>query len=92
MLCDNTKKGEHLKNQGFCYYYQCERDFNRAIYNTKRSNKRQQNSKEIKNEAPAPKKLRSAVGTFDSNQCLFSKEPLHDTMRDSKDSFSKFRE
>ena len=76
LYCDlyNTvihKNGEVLKNEGFCYHYQCKRDFNHAIHDVKRSNKRQQDSKEIKNEVPAPTKLRSTMETFDSNQCVF---------------------
>ena len=83
------KNGEDLKNEGFCYHYQCKWDFNRTVHNIKRSKKRQQDSKEIENEAPPSRELRSAMETFDSNQCLFcrriSGEGLHNIMQDSKD-------
>ena len=83
------KNGEDLKNEGFCYHYQCKWDFNRTVHNIKKSKKRQQDSKEIENEAPPSRKLRSSMETFDSNQCLFcqriSEERLHDIMQDSKD-------
>ena len=84
------KNGEDLKNEGFCYHYRCKRDFNRAVHDVKRSKKRQQDSKEIENEAPPSRKLCSSMETFDSNQCLFcqriSEELLHDIMQeDSKD-------
>ena len=82
------KNGEELENEGFRYHYQCKRDCNRVANDVKRSKKRQQDSKEIENEAP-PKKLHSVTETFDSNQCLFcqrlSAECLHDIMQDSKD-------
>ena len=83
------KNGEDLKNEGFCYHYRCKRDFNRAVHDVKRSKKRQQDSKEIENEAPPSRKLCSSMETFDSNQCLFcqriSEEHLHNIMQDSKD-------
>ena len=83
------KNEEDLENEGFCYHYQCKRDFNRAVHNVKRSKKRQQDSKEVENEVPPSRKLRSAMETFDSNQCLFcqyiSEEHSHDIMEDSKD-------
>ena len=62
---------EDLKNERYRYHYQYKRDFNRAVHNVKRSKKRQQDSKEIENEASPPKNLRFAMETFDSNQCLF---------------------
>ena len=78
------KNEEELKNEGFCYHYQCKRDFNRAVLNVKRSKKRQQDSKEIENDGPPSRKLRTAMETFDNNQCLFcqriSEECLHDIM------------
>ena len=83
------KNGEDLKNEGFCYHYRCKRDFNRAVHDVKRSKKRQQDSKEIENEAPPSRKLCSSMETFDSNQCLFcqriSEERLHDIIQGSKD-------
>ena len=90
-LCNAVihKNGEDLKNERLCCYYQCKRDFNRAVHNVKRSKKRQQDSKEIENEAPPSRKLRSAMETFDINQCLFCQrifeEHLHDTMQGFKD-------
>ena len=83
------KNKEDLKNENFCYHYQCKRDFNRAIHNAKRSKKRQHDSKKTECEAPAFKKLRPVMETFESNQCHFcermSDELLHDIRQDSKD-------
>ena len=83
------KNGEDLKNEGFCYHNQCRRDFDHVVHNVKRSKKRQQNSEEIEYEVPPSRKLRSAMETFDSNQCLFcqciSEERSHHIIQDSKD-------
>ena len=62
------KNGEDLENEGFRYHYQCKRDFNCAAHNDKRSRKRQEDSKEIENEAPSSEKLRSTMETFDSKK------------------------
>lgn len=59
-----TKNGEDLKNEEFCYHYQCKTDFKRAVYNVQRSKKRQQYFKEIENEASPPRKLYSARSAF----------------------------
>ena len=78
------KNGEDLKTEGFCYHYQCKRDFNRAVHNVKRSKKRQQDSKEIGNEVLPSRKLRSAMETFDRNQCLFiSSSNINEVIKDN---------
>lgn len=83
------KNGEDLKNERFCYHNQCRRDVDRVFHNVKRSKKRQQNFEEIEYKAPPSRKLRSAMETFDSNQCLFcqsiSEERSHYIIQDSKD-------
>ena len=84
------KNEEGLKNKELCYHYQCKRDINHAVHNVKRSSKRQRDSKKIKNEVLFPKKLRSAIQTFDSNQSLFcqcmsEEQDVQDIIQDAKD-------